>query len=118
MDKIIQELKLLAAAYEMALNFDYCPDIENAKTFRENYMRTFSNKEYIKAAEEHQGSRPSEIADEMVRKIAGMTKEEDNDDEGTEPSYCLNCQGELADSLFERDFCDDCEMMLRPLRYQ
>jgi len=72
MEKKILELKDLAAAYEAALNYDYCPEPEVAATVPEKFLTSFTADNFRRGAEKNQGRRPDEIAHSILAAISNL----------------------------------------------
>lgn len=69
--KIIKEqLRIAAAAYEAANNYDYCPEPDEAVTIPNDYHTEFTADEFRKAAEKYQGRSTSNMVDEIIFLIA------------------------------------------------
>lgn len=73
MDKaLVLKLKEMAAAYEAALNFDYCPSPDEAAEYYQEMITEFSEDNFRRGAEKYEGRRPSEIAGEIISEIAKL----------------------------------------------
>ncbi len=69
-DKKIKELKIAALAYEIANNYDYCQESDMVDDILENF--NFNKEDVILACNEYSGSRPDEIADNIIRLINSL----------------------------------------------
>lgn len=65
MSNQILALKKLNAAYIAALEYDRCPDEEEAGNLAENFLTGVSEENLKKALSENSGRRPDEIASSM-----------------------------------------------------
>lgn len=72
MEAKILLLKKLNAAYQAALEFDYCPNSKKAKACKEIFNANISDKNLKDALDENQGMRSDEIADEMSQLIKNL----------------------------------------------
>lgn len=73
MDKaLVLKLKEMAAAYEVALNFDYCPSPDEAAEYSREMITEFSERYFRRGAGRYEGRRPSEIAGEIISEIAKL----------------------------------------------
>jgi hypothetical protein len=72
MEKEIQELKRMNAAYLAALEFDYCPDSQKSKQIVDLFVTGISEKELKTALNRYQGYRPNEMAllmSKLIKKL-------------------------------------------------
>ena len=63
------KLRILCAAYEAALGYDYCPDEENVK---HNKFSKFTEEETLKGASWCHGLKRTEIAARIIEEIASL----------------------------------------------
>lgn len=67
MENQIRELKLLSIAYQSALEYDYCPEVEEVDEIKETFL--FADKHSIEdikdALNEYCGYRPDEISSKI-----------------------------------------------------
>jgi hypothetical protein len=67
----ITKLKKLNAAYIASLEYDYCPDSDEAEEVAKLFDVAMSIQGLQEALEEHQGCRP----DELARQMSDLIKE-------------------------------------------
>jgi len=65
MEQELLAIKKLNAAYVAALEYDRCPDSDEASDIHEDFETGVTLEELKLALEENQGRRPDEIAQEM-----------------------------------------------------
>ncbi len=63
------KLRILAAAYEAALGYDYCPDEDECAEYSKEVVTNFTEEEFRQAGMWH-GLKPSEIMDYIIEEIA------------------------------------------------
>jgi len=68
----ITEIKSLAAAYEAALEHDYCPSPDEAASLVDDIDTNFLETHFRQGAEKNQGRRPDEIARSLVFAISKL----------------------------------------------
>ena len=66
------KLRILAAAYEAALGYDYCPDEDEAAMYSREVITKFSEEDFREGAKICQGLSPSRIVDEIIEEIANL----------------------------------------------
>ena len=66
------KLRILAAAYEAALGYDYCPDEDECAAYSKEVITHFTEEEFYKAGATYQGQKPSEIMDYIIEEIASL----------------------------------------------
>ena len=72
MQNKISNLKDLAAAYEAALQYDYCPEPDVAATVPDERVTDFTPDNFRRGAKDNQGRRPDEIAHSILAAIASL----------------------------------------------
>lgn len=74
MEQKLTELKNACAAYEAALNYDYCPSVEEAATVPDEFIvaEGLTKQHFIDGAKKHEGSRPDEIANKIISLVASL----------------------------------------------
>jgi len=72
MEDKIKKLRILSAAYEASLEYDYCPDPEEAATYPEEFETNFSEQEFRDGAAMCKGSRPSEIINKIIQVVQSL----------------------------------------------
>ena len=68
----VSKLKSLCAAYQAALEYDYCPPSKVAEGLVDEIMTDFSAEDFRLGAKEKEGCRPDEIADSIIRLVQKM----------------------------------------------
>lgn len=70
----IRDLKLLAIAYQCAINYDYCPEASEAKNIQEDYdfAEEYDLIDIKTALNAHNGRRPDELVNQMIPKIDNL----------------------------------------------
>lgn len=72
MDQKILELKDLAASYEAALYYDYCPEPDDASKIPSEVITNFTADNFRRGAEENAGMSAGEIARLMIDAISNL----------------------------------------------
>lgn len=72
MKQKISALKDLAAAYEAALNYDYCPQPDDAVTIPDEIVTNFTKENFRRGAIKNEGRRPDEIALSIIAAISEL----------------------------------------------
>lgn len=65
----ISKIKSLAAAYQAALEYDYCPSPDEAALLPDEIDTDFSEQDFRAGAKENEGRRPDEIAQSLIFEI-------------------------------------------------
>ncbi len=65
------KLRILCAAYEAALGYDYCPDEDECAAYSKEVVTHFTEEEFRQAGMCH-GLKPSQIMDEIIEEIASL----------------------------------------------
>lgn len=65
------KLRILCAAYEAALSYDYCQDEDECAAYSKEVVTNFTEEEFRHAGMFH-GATPSQIADEIIEEIASL----------------------------------------------
>ena len=68
---MIRELRILCAAHEAALQFDYCPGMDQLDFLCENAVKPHTREDYKAAIVGYEGWSPSNITDEMKIIVIG-----------------------------------------------
>lgn len=71
-ESAVSKLKDLAAAYEAAKNYDYCPDSVEAATLPGVIITDFNEDNFRRGAAENEGRSPYEITDSIISAIAAL----------------------------------------------
>lgn len=67
--KILKEIRVLYAAYELANNCDHVPAIEDLGDYIEDYETKFTNDDYRLACLLYEGYSPSNVMEYFLYKI-------------------------------------------------
>ena len=65
------KLRILAAAYQSALGYDYCPDEDECAAYSKEVITNFTEEEFRQAGMCH-GLKPSQIMDEIIEEITSL----------------------------------------------
>lgn len=72
MEEKIENLKNLAAAYQAALQYDYCPTPEEAEALTDEIITDFPKSNFRNGAKLCEGQRPSEISGQIIDLISTL----------------------------------------------
>lgn len=68
----MNKLRILCAAYQAALGYDYCPDEHECAEYSKEVITSFSEEEFYAAGATYQGQKPSEIMDYIIEEIENL----------------------------------------------
>lgn len=70
----LKKLRSIAAAYQAALEYGGCPDIETAKKYSKSFMTDFKESDFELGATNYVGHSPSDLVTEMIIEIVKLSE--------------------------------------------